>query len=227
MAAFRHCAGGQPRTRSATRKAAADGRCRTRCQRPGKRRRTARPRDPIPRDPAAGLLLTLSGADADADAADEQLAEAGRRSIEANLFRCRIRLARGDLRGARENLAGAAGLGGRGDWRIRWHDALTKLADGRPADAKPEFDAVYRALPGEVVPKLALGLCTEYLGDLRAAERLYEMVWQADQSYVSAAFGLARTRIRSVTAWARSPRPMRSPTRRGTLARHGSPLSAC
>jgi serine/threonine-protein kinase PknG len=149
---------------------------------------------PDPADPAAGLLLTLGGAAA--DAADEQLAAAGLRSVEANLFHCRVRLARGDQAGARENLTRAADLGGHGDWRIRWHDALIKLADGRPPDAKTEFDAVYRALPGEVVPKLALGLCTEYLGDLRAAERLYEMVWQADRSYVSAAFGLARTRIR-------------------------------
>jgi serine/threonine-protein kinase PknG len=149
---------------------------------------------PDPADPAAGLLLTLSGADA--DAADEQLTAAGRRSVEANLFRCRIRLARGDIAGARENLTRAAGIGGRGDWRIRWHDALIKLADGHPPDARTEFDAVCRALPGEVVPKLALGTCNEYLGDLRAAERLYQMVWQADRSYVSAAFGLARTRIR-------------------------------
>jgi serine/threonine-protein kinase PknG len=149
---------------------------------------------PDPADPAAGLLLTLSGGDA--SAADEQLAAAGPRSVEANLLRCRTRLARGDLAGARESLTRAKGIHGSGDWRIRWHDALIKLAAGRPLEAVDEFDAVYRALPGEVVPKLALGLCTEYLGETRAAERLYRMAWQADRTYVSTAFGLARTRIR-------------------------------
>lgn len=149
---------------------------------------------PDPADPAAGLLLALSGADA--DAADGQLAAARPRSVEANLLRCRTRLAGGDLPRARESLVSAIAICESSDWRIQWHDALIKLADGHASAAVSEFDAVYQALPGEVVPKLALGLCREYLGEFGAAEQLYRMVWRADRSYVSTAFGLARTLVR-------------------------------
>ena len=93
-------------------------------------------------------------------------------------------------------LVGEADHPGARDWRIRWHDGLIKLATNDPAAALADFDAVYRALPGEVVPKLALGLCQEYLGELAAAGELYQLAWRADRSYVSLAFGLARTRIR-------------------------------
>jgi serine/threonine-protein kinase PknG len=51
------------------------------------------------------------------------------------------------------------------------------------------------ALPGEVAPKLALALCAARDGAAGIAERLYATVWRTDRSYVSAAFGLARTRL--------------------------------
>jgi len=166
---------------------------------------------PAPRpdqaDPAAALLLTLGGGST--DSADEQVAIAAQGSVEVNLSQCRARLADRDIFGATRSLDKAKAIlteearlaeevsspGGR-DWRIRWHDGLIKLATNDPAAALADFDAVYRALPGEVVPKLALGLCQEYLGELAAAEQLYQLAWRADRSYVSLAFGLARTRIR-------------------------------
>ncbi|MDX6313693.1 MAG: serine/threonine-protein kinase PknG, partial [Streptomyces sp.] len=57
------------------------------------------------------------------------------------------------------------------------------------------FDAVYDAFPGESAPKLALGICAEILGQLDNAAEYYRLVWTTDQSYVSAAFGLARVRL--------------------------------
>ena len=51
---------------------------------------------------------------------------------------------------------------------------------------------MYDALPGEIAPKLALGVAAEYVGDWFAAARFYELVWRTDHAYVSAAFGLAR-----------------------------------
>jgi serine/threonine-protein kinase PknG len=149
---------------------------------------------PNPADPAAALLLTLSGGDT--SSADEQLAKAEQSSAEVNLLRCRTRLESGDLAGAEKNLAVARGLTEDGDWRIRWHDGLIKLAGGQFASARDDFDAVYRALPGEIVPKLALGLCQEHLKQWPAAKRHYRTAWQADRSYVGVALGLARTRIR-------------------------------
>jgi serine/threonine-protein kinase PknG len=54
---------------------------------------------------------------------------------------------------------------------------------------------VLDALPGEAAPKLALALCAERTRDAEFAARYYEIVWQTDRSYVSAAFGLARARF--------------------------------
>jgi serine/threonine-protein kinase PknG len=51
---------------------------------------------------------------------------------------------------------------------------------------------VYDDLPGEIAPKLALGISAEGVGDYFAAARFYELVWRTDRTYVSAAFGLAR-----------------------------------
>jgi serine/threonine-protein kinase PknG len=50
-------------------------------------------------------------------------------------------------------------------------------------------------LPGELAPKLALAFAAEAAGDTAAAARYFGVVWAADRSYVSAAFGLARIRL--------------------------------
>lgn len=57
------------------------------------------------------------------------------------------------------------------------------------------FDAVYDAFPGEMAPKLALGICAEVLGQLDNAAEYYRLVWATDPGFVSAAFGLARVQI--------------------------------
>jgi serine/threonine-protein kinase PknG len=82
-----------------------------------------------------------------------------------------------------------------GDWRITWYQGLRYLAAGRPAEARMAFDAVFDALPGELAPKLALGLAADAMGDLASAERYLRLVWTVDRTYVSAAFGLARVRL--------------------------------
>ena len=51
------------------------------------------------------------------------------------------------------------------------------------------------ALPGELAAKLALAFAAEAAGDLAAAGRYFQLVWTVDPAYVSAAFGLARTRL--------------------------------
>ena len=79
------------------------------------------------------------------------------------------------------------------DWRIAWHNGLRELANGRPDAARAAFSAVYDELPGEPAPKLALAFAAEALADEVAARRYYQLVWAIDRSYVSAAFGAART----------------------------------
>jgi len=82
------------------------------------------------------------------------------------------------------------------DWRTAWSYGLRHLAAGMPGDARTAFDAVCYALPGELAVKLALGLAAEAAGDPAAARRYFELVLTVDpKGYVSAAFGLARTRL--------------------------------
>jgi serine/threonine-protein kinase PknG len=52
-------------------------------------------------------------------------------------------------------------------------------------------------LPGEPAARLALAATAECTGDAETAARGYDRVWRVDRSFISAAFGLARLRLRS------------------------------
>ncbi|MDT0377637.1 tetratricopeptide repeat protein [Streptomyces sp. DSM 42041] len=154
---------------------------------------------PVPRvdlsDPCAGFLAGLAGsAPAEVAAA---LAHAPADSIERRLRELRALL---ELAGPQDRHGAArllAELEARHpeDWRVVWFRGLTALADGDRETAALSFDALYDAFPGEIAPKLALGVCAETLGQLDNAAEYYRLVWTTDPSYVSAAFGLARVRL--------------------------------
>ncbi|TVL91019.1 tetratricopeptide repeat protein [Streptomyces sp. SAJ15] len=105
-----------------------------------------------------------------------QLSEEWLPSPELHLLRCRLQLelARHDGRAAARlvnaslehqrahRLLAAEGRAAY-DWRLDWHQGLTHLAHGRVEQALAAFDEVYKAIPGEYAPKLALGYCHEYL----------------------------------------------------------------
>jgi serine/threonine-protein kinase PknG len=160
---------------------------------------------PVPQvdteDPAAGLVGGLASAVGPAPGELlEALRAAPQNSIEAKLWRARALLELGELNQARRELADAALLDAQGEqvelpfeWRISWYRGLLALAARRPRDARVAFDHVYDVVPGELAPKLALAVSAECCADYFAAARLYELVWRTDRSYVSAAFGLART----------------------------------
>ncbi|MFY1690822.1 tetratricopeptide repeat protein [Plantactinospora sp. WMMB782] len=160
-----------------------------------------------PGDAAVDLLATAGAADP--RGLIEKLLTSGLRSVEVRLALCRAYLEAGD----RDSAAGAlkaavSDLGGRArhDWRIRWHQGLLELAghDDQPSTgpgkgvsaARTEFDAVYSACPGEIAPKFALGFCAEHLAEYELAEHCYRAIWARDRSEGSAAFGLARLRLR-------------------------------
>jgi serine/threonine-protein kinase PknG len=162
---------------------------------------------PVPQvdasDPAAGYLATLSTLDPvqrnealSAAAAGEQgvppeVAE----SPETRLALARGRIVTGDLAGAEAVLAAPA-ASDQADWRTAWFYGLRHLAAGQPGDARTAFDAVCDALPGELAAKLALALAAEAAGDLAVADHYYRLVLTVDPAgYLSAAFGLARTRL--------------------------------
>ncbi|MEE4593326.1 tetratricopeptide repeat protein [Streptomyces sp. DSM 41524] len=155
---------------------------------------------PVPFPDAADPGAALLGVPTDSGPRRliEQLHAFPRPSAEIRLRVCRAYLELGERDAAADELAIAVELIGSAapyDWRLSWHRALLRLADGAVADARREFDEVYSALPGEYAPKLALGYCAEHLGDHEAAKRFYEAVWQRNRSQGSAAFGLARLRL--------------------------------
>ena len=153
-------------------------------------------------DPAAGYLATLAGLDPGQRAAALSRAVSGdptvpgdvATSAETRLALARAMLDVGDLDGAGAEL-GVAELAADdpSDWRIVWIAGLRQLALGDADAARGSFNAVYDHLPGEVAPKLALAFAAEREGDVASASRYFRLVWTVDRSFISAAFGLART----------------------------------
>ncbi|MFD5163385.1 tetratricopeptide repeat protein [Streptomyces hawaiiensis] len=151
---------------------------------------------PVPRvdptDPNAGFLAGLmTSAPAELLGA---LAAAPAPSIETRLRQIRAWLETGDPAAALRALVALEGERP-DDWRVVWHRGLAALVTGDDEGAALAFDAIYDAFPGEIAPKLALGLCAEVLGQLDNAAEYYRLVWSTDPSYVSAAFGLARVQL--------------------------------
>jgi serine/threonine-protein kinase PknG len=80
------------------------------------------------------------------------------------------------------------------EWRAAWYRGVVELAVGDATAARRSFAAVYAAVPGELAPKLALGLACETAGDAVEAAQWYRVVARTDPSITSASFGLARCR---------------------------------
>jgi serine/threonine-protein kinase PknG len=151
-------------------------------------------------DPAAGYLATLGALDPARLAAVLSAAVAGQQgappevaeSAETLLALARARIMTGDLPGASQTLVQVEAKDD-SDWRISWYRGLAALAAGNLGQAHEAFDLVYDMLPGELAPKLALAFTAEVAGDQMLATRYFRLVLTVDRSFVSAAFGLART----------------------------------
>ena len=142
-------------------------------------------------DPAAAFVAELSALEPGQVA--EAAANAPERTPEVLLALARARIELDDVAAA-DALLDEAASRLPGDWRIDWYRAVALLAAGNVAAAAPRFDRLYGLLPGEKAPKLALAHCREKT-DPADAIRLYKMVWDTDQSYINAAFGLARVHL--------------------------------
>ncbi|MEV6608049.1 tetratricopeptide repeat protein [Kutzneria sp. NPDC051319] len=156
---------------------------------------------PMPRpadtDPVATFLATRSVA------APRQLLreydEFPATSVELDLAAARAHIELGEPAEARRRVDRASSMLGEWsehDWRIRWHHGLLALADNDLPGALRAFRDVYADVPGEVAPKLAIGFCLEWQGDLAEAKRHYKVVWRRDDEQASALFGLARIALR-------------------------------
>ncbi len=78
------------------------------------------------------------------------------------------------------------------DWRVLWYKGRSFIAQNKAKEAQTVFDQVYFDLPGELAPKLALGLATEKNHNFQVSIKMYDLVLRTDPSYTLAAFGLAR-----------------------------------
>jgi serine/threonine-protein kinase PknG len=150
-------------------------------------------------DPAAGYLATLGALDPGQQADALSRLPAGSPaadSAETRLALARALILAGDPDGASVYLADLA-ASDPGDWRIAWYSGLKNLAAGpggsRADSARAAFEVVYDELPGELAPKLALAFAAEAAGDTQAAGRYFRLVWTVDKSFISAAFGVARS----------------------------------
>jgi serine/threonine-protein kinase PknG len=158
-------------------------------------------------DPAAGYLATLAGFSPAqrivALSISGTLAVAGNATVprevtesaETRFALARARIDAGDYDAAAAVLADLA-ASDPSDWRVAWYNGLRDLAARRPGGAQVAqgaFSAVFDELPGELAPKLALAFAAEAAGDLTTAGHYFRLVWTVDRSYISAAFGTART----------------------------------
>ncbi len=154
-------------------------------------------------DPAAGYLATFAGLNPAQRVVALTLAVAGdptiprevTESVETRLALARARIDVGDYEAATVVLADLV-ADDPSDWRVAWYNGLHDLAARGPGGAQiaqGAFSAVFDELPGELAPKLALAFAAEAAGDLTTARHYYDLVWTVDRSYISAAFGMART----------------------------------
>lgn len=153
---------------------------------------------PDPADPAAGFLTAVRADEPRALLA--KLGAAEERSTGVLLAEAHAQLELGWRELAADTLTEALRLDGRpsgANWRITWHLALLALARNELPTALDCFREVTGLLAGEDTLKLALGFCAEHRGDTEEAEGRYQAVWRRDRLRVSAAFGLARLRLRA------------------------------
>jgi serine/threonine-protein kinase PknG len=158
-----------------------------------------------PSDTAAGYLATFAGLNPDqrivaltmAVAGDPTIPREVTESAETRLALVRARIDLGDYQAAAVVLADLATVDP-SDWRVAWYNGLRDVAAREPGGAQlaqGAFSAVFDELPGELAPKLALAFAAEAAGDPITARHYYRLVWTVDRSYISAAFGMARTSL--------------------------------
>jgi len=143
-------------------------------------------------DPAAGYLATISAGDPRQMIA--QLTAAPERTVEVQLRHAAALIELADWDGAEDVLAEVEAAN-RWEWRVDWYRGVAELVRGRPYVARAKFEAVYRSLPGELAPKLALGMADESAQEWAQAAPWYDIVSRTDPGFTAATFGLARCRL--------------------------------
>jgi serine/threonine-protein kinase PknG len=145
-------------------------------------------------DPAAGYLAALASTGASPSALADELAHPPVASVEVELRRAGALIEAGHGDEAAAVLAQVEAAD-EWEWRVNWYRGLLALSRDDPAVAIAAFERVYRTWPGELAPRLALGVAHERAGHFGAAAALYDVVSRTDPGFTSAIFGLARCRL--------------------------------
>ncbi len=140
-------------------------------------------------DAAAGYLATISAGDPQQMIA--QLNAAPERTIEVELRHVAALIELGEWDAMADMLAGIE-VADRWEWRAAWYRGLAALARAQPGEARSSFASVYQSLPGELAPKLALGMACELAEQTADAAGWYDIVSRTDPGFTAATFGLAR-----------------------------------
>jgi serine/threonine-protein kinase PknG len=140
---------------------------------------------PRPRDIAAALPAPLTDPD------DPGLTEPARDALAES----RLALRRRDATAA-ERAFDRARLPD-WHWLHAWYCGLIALGYEDAKRAAEHFTSVRNALPGELIPQLALGLCAELRGDGEAAQSRYGTVFDTTPALGAAGFGLARVHLQA------------------------------
>ncbi len=124
----------------------------------------------------------------------EQLQKAPEETAEVRLWRARAALEADQAEVAIEQSA-ALLQADPWEWRALWVSGLAALQQQRWDDAAAAFNAVYKQVPGELAPKLALALACEKGDRAQVAAGFYNTCAETDAAYVApSAFGMARIR---------------------------------
>ncbi len=146
-------------------------------------------------DPMISWLAGLRGQDPDKRLA--ALRTAPQRTAEVMLAEARV-LLRVGRHAEVANSVDAILAADPWDWRALWLHGLSATDRDELATAAESFTTVYEQLPGEVAPRLALGLVRELQRRTEEAEAQYLTALRVDASYATAAaFGVARVRAKS------------------------------
>ncbi|HEX2047940.1 MAG TPA: tetratricopeptide repeat protein [Acidimicrobiales bacterium] len=152
-----------------------------------------------PADPAAGFVANLANddpADVLRSITDALALRQVTDTVELRLRRVRAHVDLGRHDEAASELARIE-ADDPWEWRASWLRGVMALAADDAAGAVKAFDRCLFEVPGELAPKLAAAIAAERAGDVERAAALYDVVSTVDPSYVGAATGLARCRLKA------------------------------
>jgi serine/threonine-protein kinase PknG len=78
------------------------------------------------------------------------------------------------------------------DWRPSWYRGVWMASQKKGAQALTHFERCYFEMPGELAPRLGMGMASEIAGNIEQALPYYDRVGQVDPAFVTAHVGAAR-----------------------------------